>query len=355
LTKYIFYAITKIYEKRVFFYQHIISSPHSLIGFFPFFLLGNIIFAKELLNLNIDNSVSIVATIIPIPYSIIALLITYLSNRIKKKTEGLIIERNKVNGQILNYNTIILKCFGLYNNLMNHTFYIDNCIKELSNSKEFIDIINVWKKGTANKIYYSDDLRQAIKQSINNITNAYFTSNVYDNNIEYLSAIKVQDIIHEAFTVEDKIFLFSLRNCINFTNEDKDLLLIFPNSWSDGDKYKNAFLELMEHIESLKKIFENEVRIRNISREKLSTLLYNVILSFFHYTEVLCMEVVLLDLFIEKLRNNFRNYYKSVHLMYKTLDEMIDPSVKMKNENIKDYINIDVLYKYFNIEKAYCA
>jgi hypothetical protein len=302
-----------------------------LLGFSPIFLLGNIIFVKDLMNLNIDNSISIIATIIPIPYSIIILLITYLSNRIKRKSENLITERNKVNGQILSYNKIILKCVGLYSDLMNHTFYIDNCIKELSNNRELSDIINLWKKGLINKIDYSNDLRQVIKPYINNIINVYFNSNIYDNNIEYLSNIKVQNIIHEAFTIDDKIFLFSLRNYINFTNEDKKLLLIFQDSWSDGDKYKNAFLELMEHIESLKKIFENEVRIRNISGEKLSTILYNILLSFFHYMEFLCIEIVLLDLFIEKLKNNFHNYYESVHLIHKTLDEMIDPSVEINN------------------------
>jgi hypothetical protein len=60
----------------------------------------------------------------------------------------------------------MLKCVELYNNLMNHTYYIDKCIEELSGNRELTDIINIWKKGTANKIDYSNDLRQVVKPYI---------------------------------------------------------------------------------------------------------------------------------------------------------------------------------------------
>jgi hypothetical protein len=314
-------------------------------GFLPILLLGNIKLVEKFLNLDTSNSVLLITTIIPISFSVITLLIPYLFNKIKN-------ERNKVNGQIISYNTIILKCVGLFNNLMNHTFYIDNCIKELSNNKEFIDIINIWKKGTADKIDYSNDLRQIIKPYINNIIYVYFNSNMYDNNIQYLSNIKVQNITHEV-TIEDKIFLFSLRNFITFTDEDKKLLGIFSDLWSNGNIYKNAVLELMEHIGRLERIFENEIRNRNISDKKLSTILYDIILSFLHYMEILYREIMLLDLFMEKLIKNFLGYYESVHRTHKILDEMIKPVIEITNENIENYVNIDVLYEYYRIKTTH--
>jgi SHS2 domain-containing protein len=323
-----------------------------ILGISPIFLLKNLECVKTLLNLDIDNSVLIIATIIPLLYSGISLSGTSLSDRIRKKGEKITIERDKINTHILNYNTIILKCVGLYNNLTNQLFYIDNCINELSNNEELVSIINMWKEGTVKKIDYSNDLRQPIKPFIANIVNVYLNSNAYDNNIEYLSNIKIQDIVHEAFTVSDRIFLFGLRNYIDFTEEDKKLLVIFSSFFSDGTVYKNVSLGLVENIENLKKIFESEIRCRNIKGDKLFTLLYNIVLSFLHYIEIVCRETVLLNLFIERLNKNFHNHYKSAHRTHKTLDEMINPAIEIRDENIKQYINIDVLYGYCNIEKT---
>jgi hypothetical protein len=161
----------------------------------------------------------------------------------------------------------------------------------------------------------------------------------------------VQDIIHEAFTVEDKIFLFYLRSSINFTNEDIDLLGIFPNIWSDGNMYKNTFLELMEPTGHLKRIFEDEIRTRNISGEELFTILNDITISFLHYMEILYRKIIFLDLFIEKINNNFNAYCEFVHNKRKALDETIKPVIRKMNENIKNYINIDVLYEYYDIKK----
>jgi hypothetical protein len=338
----------KIMKKIIFFVMSIFG-----ISSIPLVLFTKYDIIIKLLQIDSTQFFNLILTILPIVFSLILVIFNYMLDYIKKQKAIEITEKNEINRIIYQYNIIMLKTSTNHILLINELDKILKVIHFLKNNPIFLVIINVWEKETMNIIDLSNDsnFRTIIREKLNDLIVEYRTNSIFDHHLEYLSNLDPIFSKYNVFTIDDRVFIYNLRNYMDFTKKEKNIINIYSDLFNNGGIFNRTCDELILAINDLHECFENEIRNRKIDDRRFHSLLYHLFTKLFHYCEVLLREIYFMELFENIFSNKFNNFIDGKSKKNKNFNEYIKFEVLYSDEFIVKYINEKIMYEYYNILK----
>jgi hypothetical protein len=307
----------------------------------------------KLLQIDSSQFFNLILTILPIVFSLILVAFNYMLDYIKKQKEIKAIEKDEINRIIYQYNVIMLKTSTNHILLKNELDKILKVIHYLKDNPIFLEIMNIWEKETGNTIDLSNDsnFRAIIRERLNDLIVVYRTNFIFDHHLEYLSNLDPIFSKYNIFTIEDRVFIYNLRNYIAFTEEEKNIINIYSDLFNNGGTFNRICNELILAINDLHGCFENEIRTRKIDDKKLHSLLYHLFTKLFHYSEILLREIYFMESFENIFFEKFNSFHNEKSKKNKNLNEYIKFEKLYQNKFIDKYINEKIMYEYYNISK----
>jgi hypothetical protein len=321
------------------------------IGLIPVFLFFKQDTMKRLLEIDNDKFVDVILVAIPFVFSAIMIIVNYRLDYVKEQKESKINAINKENTLIRNYNMILVKTLANYNNLMNELNLIIKTFERLKNNPILFEVINLWESETKKVIDLSNEnkFREFIRAKLSDLIQIYKADNIFDSDLEYLNNLEQIFCEYHVFTLDEKIFIYSLRNYISFSEKEKKIIQTYLDLFSLGDVFNRICDEFKTTIQDYHSCFEGEVRQKKIDNRKLFNLLYKLTNKTFHYTETLLCEVFFMKQFMDVIIKEFDNYYESKYKTYKVLDEHVKIEDLSENVFIEKYVDQNVVYNYYFI------
>jgi hypothetical protein len=324
-----------------------------LIGSIPFILLLRQDLVKIYFKIDNDKFIDLILVIIPFTFSSVIVVLNFMLEYIKTQKSNLKSTIDETNLIINEYNKIMSKAEINYNNIMNIAFTMTLNLERLKIKPIFNTIIVQWENNIKKifDITNDENFRSFIRYNINELIKIYRTDNSYDIELEYLSSSTTNFHKYEIINLDERVFVFKLRNIIDFTKEEKNIIHSYLDTHSNGDIYNLACKEYIDVIAEYRNCFENEVRNRNNSDMKLFTLLYHLNIYTFYFCGVVIIEAYLIDNFMNIIVEKFKKYYEDQNKKYKKLNESINFDIINEPEFLKKYIDKETFYKFHDINK----
>jgi hypothetical protein len=256
-----------------------------------------------------------------------------------------------MNGQIERYNIIMQKSIRKHTYLVSEIELILKNINYIKVIREFKDIIDTWENGFKANMNIVDDhiFRTTIRSEVRDVLLVYKTSDGYDNTIELLGNIERIFTKLETFDVDDNIFIYNLRNKINFNDTDKKVIITYCDIFSGGLYYDRACSEFSNAIMLVNSNFETEIRNRVINENKFESIIYNFFIRILSYLKSLLVELYILDEFLQKYSSNTVKYFEGKEEELGKLDEYIKCQIVHGGEYVENYINKKMVNSYYGI------
>jgi hypothetical protein len=338
----------RIMKKIILFVMSIFG-----ISFIPLILFIKSDIIIKLLQIDDSQFFNLILTILPIVFSLILVVFNYMLDYIKKQKEIEVTEKDKINRIIYQYNVIMLKTSTNHILLINELDKILKVIHYLKDNPIFLEIMNIWERETGNTIDLSSDnsFRAIIREKLNDLIIVYRTSFIFDHHLEYLSNLESIFSKYNIFTTKDRVFIYNLRNYMEFSKEEKNIINIYSGLFNNGGIFNRICNELILAINDLHESFENEIRTRKIDDKKLHGLLYHLFTKLFHYSEILLREIYFMELFENVFFKKFNSFHNEKSKKYKNINEYIKFEILYSNKFIDKYINEKIMYEYYKILK----
>jgi hypothetical protein len=319
----------------------------------PLVLLAKSDIMAKLFRMDNSQFFNLVLCVIPVVFSLVLVIFNYMLDFIKKQKEIKSSEKKEYDKIIERYNVVMLKTITNHSMLINELDKIFKGISFLKTNPIFLEIINIWEKETAYIIDLSNDsnFRTMLREKLSVFVTMYKKTSVFDHHLEYLNNLETIFSKYDIFTIEDRVFIFNLRNLVEFTDEEKAIIIIYTDFFNSGEVFNRLCRELTLAINDLHKPFESEIKIKEIDDKKLFDLLYHLFIRLFRYCEILLREIFFMELFKDMLRKKFGNFYNEQKRKHKKLDNFINPESLYQDELINKYIDKNSMYEYYKIKK----
>jgi hypothetical protein len=325
-----------------------------IVCFLPLFLASIYNIVNKIPVMRNLKDTEFLLALLPIAFSIVLII---NNRRIEYEKECNELERQeieKINVIVEKYNTIMLKSITNYTIVMNELDLLYKILMELKNAPLFCDIINEWEKETKKTKDLSNDsiFRAFLRTNIGKIVVGFKNSSIFDHNLEFLRNLDALFLNYYTYSIYDRVFVFNLRNYIHFTKEEKNILCVHLDVFSNGEFYTRACTELVIAIKNINNVFENEIRQKTIDERKLHSLLYHLFLKIFNKWECLLREVYFNECFEGILVNNFNEFYNSkTNQDSLKLNECISIEPVIKNDFVDNYLNKQLICDFYHIKE----
>jgi hypothetical protein len=283
----------------------------------------------------------------------------------KTQKELIVFDKENINNIVGKYNSIKLKSVTNYNMVMQEMELVLNHLYFLGNNSPFLgSIIEPWEKETKNIIDLSNDenFRSFMRGILNGFIMNYKANSNSDHILQFLKNMNTVFNKYDTFTIDDRVFIFNLRNYIEFTKEETNLIGIHLDLFNSGEAYKRVCYEYKVSIfagmfseENINEYFENEIRTKIIDERRLHDLIYNFFIKVFHYCEVLLRVIFFEECFESIISKRFKGFYEQKNKMfYGTLNEYVITEQVENNVYIEKYIKRGLIYDYYKVlEKGF--
>jgi hypothetical protein len=306
----------------------------------------------KLFKIDKARTMELFLAILPIIFSSLVVIINFWNDYRKEQKSQTKLEIEKINNTIKYFNSVMLKITTNYHVLMNELNLVFEKIAFLKTNQFFSEIITLWEKNTRNIIDLSNntDFREKIRGITKIISTVYKNTNNLDNYLKYLNNWEPIFSKYHTISIDDREFLFCLRNYISFSKEEKNIINIYSDLLNNGNYFIRTCAELEIAIKTMNECFEKEIRIKIVNNDKLDELLYYILLKIFHFCEMLIREIYFIERFINITSNKFNKYYKKKKNIYKKLlNKNIKPQIISRIIIINNYIDEKLLYDYYKI------
>jgi len=301
-----------------------------------------------------DRILELFLAILSISFSLALVIINFWNDYRKEQKVQTNLEIEKVNNIINFYNCIMLKITTNYNVLINEMDLVIKNLSFLKTNQIFMEIIALWEKNTKIYINYSNDtgFREKIREITKIFTIIYKNNNDFNHYIRFINNWEPIFSKYNTLSIDDREFLFSLRNFISFTKEENNIIVTYSDLINNGNYYVRTCSEFKMAIKNINECFEKEIRTKSINDDKLNELLYHILLKIFHFCEILVLDIFFMERFIDIMRNKVNEYKEKMCKIYKrSLNEIIKPLYTPKNDIIYNYIDEKLIYDYYKINK----
>jgi hypothetical protein len=243
------------------------------------------------------------------------------------------------------------KSIRKYTYLVNEIKLILDNIYYIKAVQEFKDIIDTWENEFRVNINIVDNyiFRTIIRSKVRDVLLVYKTSDKYDNTIEFLGNIEKIFTKLDTFDADDNIFIYNLRNKIEFNDADKNIIRTYCDIFSSGLYYDRACFEFSNAITLINSNFETEIRNRFINEKKFESVIYNFFIRILSYLKSLLVELYILDEFLQKYSFNTAKYFEEKEKELGKLDEYIKYQIVHGREYIENYINKKMVNNYYGL------
>jgi len=343
----------KKHIKPFFFYFLLI-----LFGAIPFILLFFQDLIKHCFNIGNDKFVDVFLVMIPFSFSSITVVLNFMSEYNKNQKDKLKSIKDKLkysidetNSIINEYNKIMLKTEINYNNIMNMAFTMIGNLERLKEKPIFNTIITQWENNIKIVYDFTNDVnfRNFLRYNITEVVKIYNSNNSYDIELEYLGGLTTNFHKYAIIDLDEMEFLYRLRNIINFTKEEKNIIQTYLGMYSNGDIYNLACNEYIDAINEYKNCYESEIRNRKIDDKKLFTLLYRLNIYILYLCGNLTSEAYLINYFMNIIVEKVNKYYENQNKKYMKLNEIIKFDIINEPNFLNKYIDKESFYKFHNI------
>jgi septin family protein len=149
--------------------------------------------------------------------------------------------------------------------------------------------------------------------------------------------------------MEDRLFIYDMRDYMNFSKEEINIIGVYSELYSDGNNFNRICDELILAINNYHSYFEEEIRNKNIDDKRFHNLLFNILNKLFHFCEQAIREIYFLEKFMNIIVIKFEKYYTSEKEKYNPLKKCVKFETVQNNYFLDIYINKEVLDAYYHI------